>query len=128
MYVLLNVGVKAHFSSWLPPIPIGIFYFLLGNLPPWMRSKINSVQLVMLVKKTLIDKYTMQSVLKPIVEDLKKLVSCDSTFAKVKKSPSTAHNCVYLVLTGNGTRACSPQRELCSRGSCYIRHNFCRIC
>ena len=54
---------------------IEIFYFLLGNLPPWMISKVNSVQLAMIVKKSLISKYTMQRVLKPLVEDIKKLVS-----------------------------------------------------
>lgn len=53
----------------------GFFYFQLANLPPWIRAKINDVMLVAIVHKSLINKYSMQAVLKPIIEDIKKLVS-----------------------------------------------------
>ena len=59
---------------------IGFFYFQLANLSPWMRTKINDVFLVAVVKKNLIDKYSMQVVLKPIIEDIKKLVSKCANF------------------------------------------------
>ena len=55
-------------------ISVGIFYFMLGNLPPWLRSKVNSTQLAIIVKKSFINKYTMYSILKPLVDDVKKLV------------------------------------------------------
>ena len=54
---------------------LGFFYFILANLPPWMRSKIHSVQLVAIVKNSYIKTYSMRAVLAPLVEDLKKLVS-----------------------------------------------------
>ena len=46
----------------------GAFYFTL-------RSKLKSIQLLALVKNSLIKKYGMNSVLEPIVKDLKALVS-----------------------------------------------------
>ena len=53
---------------------LGFFYFMLANLPPWVRSKIHSVQLVAIVKNY-IKTYSMRAVLSPLVDDLKKLVS-----------------------------------------------------
>jgi len=52
----------------------GVFYYLIGNLPAEMRSKVHTMQLLAIVKKSFIDKYTMNAVLKPIVDDVKKLV------------------------------------------------------
>ena len=53
----------------------GAFYFTLGNISPKYRSKLKSIQLLALVKNSLIKKYGMNSVLEPIVKDLKALVS-----------------------------------------------------
>ena len=53
---------------------IGAFYFTVGNLSPKYRSQISSIYLVALVKTTYIGNYGMDSVLKPIVADVKKLV------------------------------------------------------
>lgn len=53
----------------------GAFYFTLGNCSPKLRSDLRSIQLVALVKNSLIKKYGMNTVLKPIVKDLKALVS-----------------------------------------------------
>ena len=47
---------------------------MLGNLPPWLRSQVNSTQLAVIVKKSFINKYKMHSILKPLVDDVKKLV------------------------------------------------------
>ena len=51
---------------------LGSFYFTLGNL---YRSKLSSIYLVALVKSKFISDYGMDAVLKPIVDDIKKLVS-----------------------------------------------------
>ena len=51
-----------------------IFYFLLNNVPPAMRSQTNSIQLVAIVKRKFINNYSMKVILQPIFEDLKKLV------------------------------------------------------
>lgn len=53
----------------------GIFYFMLGNLHPRHRSKYCSIHLAAICNKKLISKYSMNAVLAPIVEELKKLVS-----------------------------------------------------
>lgn len=50
---------------------IGAFYFTLGNCSPQFRSKLKSIQLLALVKTSLIKKYGMDAILKPIVKDLK---------------------------------------------------------
>lgn len=52
----------------------GLFYFTLGNLAPKYRSKVSMIQLSGIVKKTVIDEYGMNTILKPFVDDLKKLV------------------------------------------------------
>ncbi len=54
---------------------LGCFYFTLGNMHPRYRSKFQSIQLVALVKNEYIKKYSMNTVLRPIVDDLKRLVS-----------------------------------------------------
>ncbi len=53
----------------------GLFYFTLGNISPKLRSKLSSIQLVSIVKCTVLKKYGMNAVLRPFVEDVKKLVS-----------------------------------------------------
>ena len=50
------------------------FYFTLGNLLPMYRSSLNHIYLVSVVKTKLIKTYTMNQILKPIVEDLRKFI------------------------------------------------------
>ncbi len=54
-------------------LTLGIFYFTLGNVP--LRSKLSSIHLVALLKEKHLKKYGMDLILKPIVRDLKELVS-----------------------------------------------------
>ena len=54
---------------------IGIFSFVLGNLPPKFRSRLSSIHLVAIVNRNVLSQYGMDSVLRPFVDDLKKLVS-----------------------------------------------------
>ena len=51
----------------------GCFYFLLGNIHPKYRSKLNCIQLVALAKYTLIEQYGLDKILQPVIEDIKKL-------------------------------------------------------
>ena len=60
---------------------LGAFYFTLGNISPKYRSKLKSIQLLALVKSTLIKKYGMNTILKPVVKDLKALVSSNFCIA-----------------------------------------------
>ena len=52
----------------------GNFYFTLGNIPPKHRSKLNSIQLLAIVKTKLLSLYGMDAILQPIIRDLKKMV------------------------------------------------------
>ena len=54
----------------------GVFYFTLGNLSPRYRSKYSNIYLLAICKRTVITEYSMSSVLRPIIDDLKCLVSC----------------------------------------------------
>ena len=53
---------------------IGIFYFTLGNVRPKYRSKLSTIQLVAIVKHKYLSVYGMDAVLRPFVDDMKKLV------------------------------------------------------
>ena len=52
----------------------GTFYFTLGNLSPKFRSRLSSIQLVALVKSSFITEYGMDAIIRPFVDDMKKLV------------------------------------------------------
>ena len=52
----------------------GMFYFTIGNLSPMYRSQLSNIHLVAIAKTGHIDTYGMDAVLKPFVDDLKKLV------------------------------------------------------
>lgn len=53
----------------------GVFYFMLGNLNPKYRSRYSSINLLALCKRKVMTKYSMSSILRPIIDDLKLLVS-----------------------------------------------------
>ena len=61
----------------------GAFYFTLGNLPPKYRSRLTSIHLLALVKSSFISQYGMDAIMKPFIQDLKKLVkysNCTCSF------------------------------------------------
>lgn len=66
MYLCLMYIALSHLT--------GLFYFTLGNVSPEYRSQLSCVYLVAIVKKKLIDKYSMPSIISPFVEDVAKLV------------------------------------------------------
>ena len=70
-------------------IDIGAFYYLLGNIRPWQRSKISNIQLLLLVKYESVVEFGIDTVLQPIIEDIQKLES-------VSTSPLIASNIVHL--------------------------------
>ena len=53
----------------------GAFYFTLGNMSPKYRSKLSCIFLLGLVKSKFVSEYGMDAVLKPIIDDVKRLVS-----------------------------------------------------
>ena len=52
---------------------IGVFYYILGNVRPQFRSSLKSIQLVSILKASYIQKYGINSVLQPFMNDVKLL-------------------------------------------------------
>ena len=50
---------------------LGAIYFCLANIDVALRSKLESINLVALFKSTLLSEYSLNDVLKPLVDDLK---------------------------------------------------------
>lgn len=61
-------------------LSIGMFYFTLGNLLPKYCSKLSAAQVVAIIKTSNLCMYGMDAVLRPFVEDMKKLVWCVCVF------------------------------------------------
>ena len=68
------------------------FYYLLGNLNPRFRSRINNIQLLALAKYSTVSDYGIDRTLEAIIEDVRKLESvirfmrniyCEISFACV---------------------------------------------
>ena len=53
---------------------LGLFYFVLGNLHPALRSKMKYIHLAAIAPAGLIKTYGANTIMKLIVEDIKKLV------------------------------------------------------
>ena len=62
-------------------LAIGVFYYSLGNLRPLYRTRVNQIQLLALVKRSYISKYSMNKILEPFVRDVAVLVSKSDLFA-----------------------------------------------
>ena len=56
---------------------VAMFYYLLGNIQPKYRSKLKVIQLIAVAKSSMIAKHGVDAVLKPFVEDMKKLEKVD---------------------------------------------------
>ena len=54
-------------------VHVGMFYYLLGNISPYLRSQLRSIQLFAAVKAPIIEKYGVDVVLEPFMRDLKVL-------------------------------------------------------
>ena len=52
---------------------IGLFYYLLGNLSPYLRSQLRSIKLLAVAKATVIVKYGINVILESFMKDLKEL-------------------------------------------------------
>lgn len=53
---------------------VGMFYFTLGNLAPRYRSHLSNIHLLAIVKSKMISLYGIDEILKPMIDDVKKLV------------------------------------------------------
>lgn len=48
-----------------------MFYFMLGNLSPELKSQIKSIQFLAVAKVTVVEKYGVDILLEPFMRDLK---------------------------------------------------------
>ena len=54
-------------------VTLAMFYYLLGNVRPKFRSQLKVIQLVAVVNSSVIENNGIDAILKPVVEDIKKL-------------------------------------------------------
>lgn len=54
-------------------IVIALFYYTLGNISPKYRSRMRCIQLLTVVKSTVLQTYGVDTILEPFMEDLKAL-------------------------------------------------------
>ena len=66
-------------------IHAGLFYYNLGNLHPKYRSSLDSIQLLAVALVSDIQRYGVDAILEPIVEEVKALekVSTNAVVAKI---------------------------------------------
>lgn len=63
------------YASYILIVPfcIALFYYALGNLSPKYRSSLQSIQLLIAVKSTLLVRYGADRILQPFLEEVKQL-------------------------------------------------------
>ena len=52
---------------------VGMFYYMIGNIDPRLRSGLNTIQLMAVARTQHIDKYGMNEILKPFMEEIRQL-------------------------------------------------------
>lgn len=72
---------------------VGLFYYTLGNVEPRLRSQLSAIHLVAVVRTNYIDAYGVDEILRPFVEDIKKLesVSCYYMLSRIVLSYNIIH-------------------------------------
>ena len=75
---------------WVLILCIGLFYFSLGNYEPRLRSLMNSIYLVTVVKTAYIDKYGIDTILEPFLNDVSRLESVSGMYMQSPKHASTS--------------------------------------
>ena len=64
---------------------IGLFYFTLGNIHPKYRALLHTIQLLCVVETHVLEKYSINQVLEPFMQDIKQLETvsiCNTLFVE----------------------------------------------
>ena len=61
---------------------IGLFYYTLGNINPKFRSATQTIQLLTVVRTSLIEKYGINEIFNPLLESIHQLESVSSLSQK----------------------------------------------
>ena len=62
---------------------LALFYYTLGNIKPDYRSTLENIQLVAVTKSSVLQEYGSDHILKPIMDDIKKLEEVSSNLQQV---------------------------------------------
>ena len=54
-------------------VTLGLLYYTLGNIEPKLRSKLQSIQFLCIVKDVFVQQYGIDAILAPFVEEIKLL-------------------------------------------------------
>ena len=61
----------------------GLFYYIIGNIEPKLRSSLRNIQLIACVKAPLIQEYGFEKVLEPFIEDANKLSNVSTKYHNI---------------------------------------------
>uniref|UniRef100_A0A1X7UBD0 C2H2-type domain-containing protein n=1 Tax=Amphimedon queenslandica TaxID=400682 RepID=A0A1X7UBD0_AMPQE len=80
---------------------LGLFYYTLGNLSPKYRSSMVTIQLVAIVKYTLLQRYGHEAILRPFIDDVKALESDAGVTLWINGKSHTIHGTVSVMAADN---------------------------
>lgn len=69
MFIEYTSSLDRHYN------PLGAIYFMLGNIDPALRSRLEAINLVALFRADLLKNYSIDLILQPFIDDLRKLAS-----------------------------------------------------
>lgn len=102
---------------------LGMFYFTIQNVPLQMNSALNNIYIVAICYKSDIKKYGFAAILRPLVEDLKKLESEEGVPVYIDESVTNTIRAALVSFTGDTLAA----HEILGHLGPACRY-FCRIC
>lgn len=102
---------------------LGMFYFTIQNFPLQMNSSLNNIYTVAICYKSDIKKYGFAAILRPLVEDLKKLESDEGITVYIDESVTYTVRAALVSFTGDTLAA----HEILGHQGPSCKY-FCRIC
>ena len=72
------VYLHVYVAAYLYIYHLALFYYTLGNISPKYRSSIRCIQLVAVVKSTILQKYGADAILEPFMADIRSLEQVQS--------------------------------------------------
>ena len=75
MYTFLSIGQVCMYHNQYPItfVASALFYYVLGNPQPKLRSKLQSIQLIAVVTSPILKEYGFAAILEPFICDANKL-------------------------------------------------------
>uniref|UniRef100_A0A1X7T9Z5 Uncharacterized protein n=1 Tax=Amphimedon queenslandica TaxID=400682 RepID=A0A1X7T9Z5_AMPQE len=80
---------------------IGVFYYILGNIPPKWRSSLKVIQLVTIVRHSLIHEYGIDKILQPFMESIKKFEKAEGVDLNINGQQHNFRGTITIVCADN---------------------------